>query len=80
MEIFTDYVIKKINEKEMPIVFVLWGNNAKKKKELITNPKHLVLESSHPSPFSYIYGFKGSKPFSKINKFLEENGKKPINW
>lgn len=79
-EIFTDAIIKKLNERDEPIVFVLWGNNAKAKKELITNPKHLVLTSSHPSPFSYQYGFKGSKPFSKINNFLVKNAQKPIKW
>lgn len=79
-ETFTDEVIKKLNDKEDPVVFILWGNNAKKKKELITNPNHLILESSHPSPFSARYGFFGSKPFSKTNDFLVKNGKEPINW
>lgn len=79
-EIFTDAIIKKLNEKDQPIVFVLWGNNAKAKQELITNSKHLVITSSHPSPFSYQYGFKGSKPFSKINNFLIMNNKNPIKW
>lgn len=79
-EQFTDAIIKKVNEKDEPIVFVLWGNNAKEKKGLITNPKHLILESSHPSPFSYNRGFKGSKPFSKINKFLIANKIDEIKW
>jgi uracil-DNA glycosylase len=79
-ELFTDAIIKKINEKDDPVVFILWGNNAKAKKELITNKHHLVLESSHPSPFSCRYGFEGSKPFSKANKFLIKNENKPINW
>lgn len=79
-EIFTDAIIKKLNDKETPVVFILWGNNAKAKKELITNPKHLVLESSHPSPFSCRYGFEGSRPFSKANDFLEKNNKKPVKW
>lgn len=77
---FTDYIIKKLNEKEIPIVFILWGNFAKSKKELITNKKHLILESTHPSPFSARNGFFGSKPFSKTNNFLIKNGQTPINW
>ena len=77
---FTDYVIKKINSKDEPVVFILWGNFAKTKKQFITNPKHLVIESAHPSPFSARYGFFGSKPFSKTNEFLKKNGLKPINW
>lgn len=79
-ERLTDYIIKVLNEKEEPIVFILWGNFAKEKKELITNPKHLVLESAHPSPFSANYGFFGSKPFSKTNEFLKKNGLAPIDW
>jgi uracil-DNA glycosylase len=79
-EQFTDEIVRKLNDKESPIVFLLWGNNAKAKKTLITNPKHLVLESSHPSPFSYLYGFKDSKPFSKTNAFLLENNKNAIKW
>ena len=79
-ENFTDSIIKKINEKEEPVVFILWGNIAKSKKSLITNPKHLIIESSHPSPFSVNYGFFGSRPFSKTNKFLKENGIKEIDW
>lgn len=79
-ETFTDSIIKKLNERDKPIVFILWGNFAKSKKELITNPKHLVLTSSHPSPFSVNYGFFGSKPFSKTNEFLRKNGIKEIDW
>ena len=79
-EIFTDNVIKKINEKEIPVVFILWGSYARKKKTLITNKKHLVIESPHPSPFSAYNGFFGSKPFSKTNKFLKQNGIKEVNW
>lgn len=79
-ETFTDSIIKKLNERDKPIVFILWGNFAKSKKELITNPKHLVLTSSHPSPFSVNYGFFGSKPFSKTNEFLRRNGIKEIDW
>ena len=73
-------LIQKINEKEKPVVFILWGNFAKTKKELITNPKHLIITSAHPSPFSARNGFFGSKPFSKTNEFLKENNIKPINW
>ena len=79
-ETFTDSIIKKLNERDKPIVFILWGNFAKSKKELITNPKHLVLTSSHPSPFSVNYGFFGSKPFSKTNEFLRRNGIKEFDW
>jgi len=77
---FTDEIIKRIEKKDEVVVYILWGNFAKSKKELITNPKHYVIESSHPSPFSARYGFFGSKPFSKINKILIENGQKPIDW
>ena len=79
-ENFTDAIIKKINEKTTPVVFVLWGNFAKSKKKFITNPKHLVIESAHPSPFSANYGFFGSKPFSKTNEFLKQNNIKEIDW
>lgn len=77
---FTDVVIEKLNEKKDPIVFILWGNNAKDKRQYITNPIHLVIESAHPSPFSANYGFFGSKPFSKTNEFLKKNDIKEINW
>ena len=79
-EPFTDYIIKVLNAKEEPIVFILWGNFAKSKKSLITNSKHLIIESSHPSPFSAYNGFFGSKPFSKTNNFLINNNIKPIDW
>lgn len=79
-EYFTDAIIKKVNEKNEPVVFILWGNFAKSKKNLITNPKHLVLESSHPSPFSCNYGFFGSRPFSKTNEFLRKNNLKEIDF
>ena len=79
-EEFTDSVIKKLNEKEEPVVFILWGNFAKSKIKYITNSRHLVISSSHPSPFSVNYGFFGSKPFSKTNEFLRKNGLKEIEW
>ncbi len=79
-ETFTDDVIKIINEKETPVVFILWGSYARNKKSLITNKKHLIIESAHPSPFSARNGFFGSKPFSRTNKFLKENGIKEIDW
>ena len=79
-EIFTDEIIKKVNEKESPVVFILWGNFAKSKKRLITNTKHLVIESSHPSPFSCHYGFFGSRPFSKTNEYLKKNNIKEIDF
>lgn len=79
-EIFTDEVIKIINKKDTPVVFILWGSYARSKKELITNKKHFIIESAHPSPLSAHNGFFGSRPFSKTNKFLIEHGLKPINW
>ena len=79
-EIFTDKIISLVNEKEDPVVFLLWGNNAIKKKNLITNKRHLILTSVHPSPLSASRGFFGSKPFSKINNFLISVNKNPIDW
>ena len=76
----TDYIIKVLNQKEEPVVFILWGNFAKDKAKLITNKKHLIITSAHPSPFSARYGFFGSKPFSKANNFLIKNNLKPIDW
>lgn len=79
-EPFTDAVIKVLNQKETPVVFILWGGYARKKKNLIKNPKHLILESAHPSPLSAYRGFFGSKPFSKTNAYLESQGLSPIDW
>lgn len=79
-ERLTDYIIKILNNKEEPVVFILWGNFAKEKAQYITNPKHLVITSPHPSPFSARYGFFGSKPFSKTNNFLRKNNLKEIDW
>lgn len=79
-EKFTDYVIEKLNEKETPIVFILWGSFARNKKSLITNPIHCIIESAHPSPFSAYHGFFGSQPFSKANHFLESRGIPIVHW
>jgi len=79
-EIFTDEIIKIINKKESPVVFILWGNYARNKKKLITNQNHYIIESPHPSPFSAYNGFFGSKPFSKTNNFLKKHNIKEINW
>lgn len=79
-ETFTDNVIKVINTKKTPVVFILWGSYARNKKSLITNPIHYIIESPHPSPFSAYNGFFGSKPFSKTNAFLKSKGLEEINW
>lgn len=79
-QIFTDHIIKLLNERKDPVVFILWGNNAIKKKALITNPWHYVITSAHPSPYSANRGFFGSRPFSKANEFLKSIGKEPIDW
>ncbi len=77
-EIFTDNIIKKLNERKEKMIFVLWGSYARSKKELITN--HPIIESAHPSPLSASRGFFGSKPFSKINQFLIKNNYDLIDW
>lgn len=77
---FTDNVISYLNEHENPIVFILWGNNARGKKKLITNQKHLIIESAHPSPLSANRGFFGTKPFSRTNEFLRNNHLSEIDW
>lgn len=79
-EIFTDFVIKQINEKLNNVVFILWGRSARDKKKLITNPSHYIIESAHPSPLSAYNGFFGSKPFSKTNEYLIKVGKIPIDF
>lgn len=79
-ETFTDDLIKLLNQREKPIVFILWGSYARSKKELITNKNHYIIESVHPSPLSASRGFFGSKPFSKTNNFLVSHGIKPIKW
>ena len=79
-QLLTDHIIKLLNQKEEPIVFILWGSYARSKKEFITNKKHLVIESVHPSPLSASRGFFGSKPFSKANEFLKKNNIKEVNF
>ena len=79
-EIFTDKIIRLLNEHERPLAFILWGRPARAKKSMITNPRHLIIESAHPSPLSASGGFFGSRPFSRVNKFLESIGEEPIDW
>jgi len=79
-ETLTDTIIRIANECERPLVFILWGGNARMKKSFITNPQHLVIQSPHPSPLSAFAGFFGSKPFSKTNEFLIKTGQSPIHW
>lgn len=79
-EHFTDRVIQLLNERQQPIVFLLWGGNARSKANLITNPQHLVLQCAHPSPLSAYNGFFGCRHFSKTNEFLKQHGMQPINW
>ncbi|MCH5349432.1 MAG: uracil-DNA glycosylase [Oscillospiraceae bacterium] len=79
-EIFTDRVIELLNQREKPIVFLLWGGNAKQKLKLITNPNHCILQAAHPSPLSASNGFFGCRHFSKANEFLTAHGIEPIDW
>ena len=79
-ELFTDRIISLLNEREKPVVFLLWGNNAKAKKKLITGKQHLVLTSAHPSPLSAYHGFFGCGHFAQTNEFLKANGMEPVNW
>ncbi len=79
-ETFTDLVIRDLNEREEPVIFVLWGSAAQRKRELITHKRHRILESAHPSPLSAHRGFFGSRPFSKINEILKELGRETIDW
>jgi len=79
-EVFTDAVVHTLGSLTSPIVFVLWGAFARKKKSLITQPQHTIIESAHPSPLSAHNGFFGSKPFSQINQALQANGTDPIDW
>ena len=79
-EEFTDAAIMAVNAQDRPIVFILWGAPAQRKKRMLNNPKHLILEAPHPSPLSAYRGFFGSRPFSQTNQFLEEHGVTPIDW
>ncbi|MBQ5796895.1 MAG: uracil-DNA glycosylase [Firmicutes bacterium] len=79
-EIFTDQVIRHLNDRQKPMVFLLWGAHAKSKRQLITNPNHMILTAAHPSPLSAYNGFYGCRHFSRTNLFLEEQGMKPIDW
>lgn len=79
-EQLTDSIIRHLNQSDTPIVYLLWGANARSKKQLITNPKHLILECAHPSPLSAYNGFFGCKHFSKCNAYLTQSGLKPIDW
>jgi len=79
-EVFTDSVIRHLNAREQPLVFLLWGGNARAKRALITAPQHLVLEAPHPSPLSAYSGFFGCRHFSKTNDFLRAHGMAPIDW
>ncbi|MBQ4176275.1 MAG: uracil-DNA glycosylase [Lachnospiraceae bacterium] len=77
---FTDAAIRAVNAQDRPIAFILWGRSAQDKCSMLDNPKHLVLKSPHPSPLSAYRGFFGSRPFSKVNRFLEASGQPPIDW
>ncbi len=79
-EEFTDAAIRVLAEQERPLVFILWGRPAQSKKAMIHNPAHLVLEAPHPSPLSAFRGFFGSRPFSRTNAYLRQNGLEPIDW
>ena len=79
-ETFTDNAIKKINEKEDGVVFLLWGRDARSKASMIDKNKHLVLEAAHPSPLSAYNGFFGCRHFSKTNEFLKQHGREEIDW
>ena len=79
-ETFTNKIIELLNEHEKPLAFILWGRPARAKKAMITNPKHFIVESAHPSPLSAYNGFFGSRPFSKVNNFLASINEKPIDW
>ena len=79
-EILTDKIISLVNEKETPVVFILWGGHARAKKALITNPQHLILESAHPSPLSAYNGFFGCGHFKLANEFLKANALREIDW
>ena len=79
-ETFTDKIISLLNAHEKPIAFILWGRPARNKRSMITDPKHFIVESAHPSPLSAHNGFFGSQPFSQVNNFLKSIGEKEIDW
>ena len=79
-EIFTDRIVEILNERQKPMVFILWGANAKSKTELITNKEHMVITGAHPSPLSAWKGFFGGRYFSKANRYLEITGQEPVDW
>jgi uracil-DNA glycosylase len=79
-QLFTNLIIRLLNNRDKPVVFILWGSDAQQKADLITNKQHHVIQSVHPSPLSSYRGFLGSKPFSKANRLLAENGQSPIEW
>lgn len=79
-ETFTDYIMQLLGAREQPMAFILWGAFARRKRSFITNPKHLIIESPHPSPLSAGRGFFGSHPFSRVNAFLQAQGETPIDW
>ncbi len=79
-EYLTDRIIQCVNEKSDPVVYLLWGANAREKTKIINNPRHLILTAAHPSPLSAYNGFFGCRHFSKTNKFLEDNGIEPVDW
>ncbi|MDQ0414127.1 uracil-DNA glycosylase [Mesobacillus stamsii] len=79
-EIFTDKVIKLLNEREAPVIFILWGKPAETKRKLIDESKHKIIQSAHPSPLSASRGFFGSKPFSKVNEILRQSDRQEIDW
>ena len=79
-ETFTDHIISLLNDREDPVIFMLWGRYAREKVKLITNPRHFILEAAHPSPLSAYNGFFGCRHFSKANAMLEQIGKAPIDW
>ena len=79
-ETFTDKIITLLNAREKPLAFILWGGPARKKKNMIDTARHFIVESPHPSPLSAAYGFFGSRPFSKVNAFLESVGEAPVDW
>ena len=79
-EEFTDAAIQVLNTQDRPIVFILWGSPAQRKEKMLSNPNHLILKAPHPSPLSAYRGFFGSKPFSRVNDILIQQGQTPIRW